>query len=180
MRVQSKLMAISQLRPHPRNYNNHSDAQLESLGESLTRWGQFKNIVVDGEGRIIAGHGLVEAAKRQDIKEVEVKCYDHLSEQEITALLIADNELAKQAAPDYEMLDELLRELREDEVYVPGVDYDALLEELEAEEKKTKKRYDYSHESAIDEELNQKWKVKVGDIWKLGNHRIICGDSTDR
>jgi len=101
---------IGTLRAHPDNYNQHLNEQLDALGESLEKFEQFKNIVVSN-GVILAGHGLVEAAKRKGWTHIEAVVMDGLTEDEQRALLIADNSLPAMALPDTTKLYELLASL---------------------------------------------------------------------
>lgn len=98
---------IADLQPHKENYNRHSDAQITELVKSLDAFSQFKNIVVS-HGVILAGHGLVEAAKRKGLTEVYALIRDDLTDDEQKALLIADNALPFLALPDAAALESLL------------------------------------------------------------------------
>lgn len=105
---------IDSLQPHPDNYNRHTEEQLVELGKSLEQFNQFKNIVVC-HNTIIAGHGLVEAAKRKDMTEIYALVRDDLTIEEQKKLLIADNATAAIALPDVNALQELMSSM-------PGVD----------------------------------------------------------
>lgn len=108
---------IADLQPHKDNYNRHPDTQIEELGKSLEMFGQFKNIVVS-QGKIIAGHGLVEAAKRKGLNEIDALVMNDLTEEQQQALMIADNVLPTLATPDLTALQSLLKSLSCD---VPGI-----------------------------------------------------------
>lgn len=108
---------ISELQPHPANYNTHPETQIQELVKSLDMFDQFKNIVVC-QGRIIAGHGLVEAAKRKGMTEIYALVRDDLTEDQQKALLVADNAMPFLAIPDVTALEELLSSLPMD---IPGV-----------------------------------------------------------
>ena len=110
---------ISDLQPHPMNYNTHPEAQLVELEKSLESFDQFKNIVVC-QNVILAGHGLVQAAKRRGLTELDAVVMDGLTEEQQRALLVADNALPFGAVPDSDMLNELIESLGGNEV--PGVD----------------------------------------------------------
>ena len=106
---------IAELQPHPANYNTHPENQIQGLVKSLEMFDQFKNIVVC-QGRIIAGHGLVEAAKRKGLTEIYALIRDDLSEDQQKALLIADNAAPFLALPDTAALEELLSSLSKFEI----------------------------------------------------------------
>jgi ParB-like chromosome segregation protein Spo0J len=108
---------IVELQPHPANYNTHPETQIQELVKSLDMFDQFKNIVVC-QGRIIAGHGLVEAAKRKGMTEIYALIRDDLTEEQQKALLVADNAMPFLALPDPSALEELLSSLSVD---IPGV-----------------------------------------------------------
>jgi hypothetical protein len=119
-----KKVKIADLHPHPMNYNTHPDAQILQLEKSLDAFSQFKNIVVC-QDRILAGHGLVEAAKRKGMKEIYALIRDDLDENQQKALLVADNALPFAAIPDTDILSGILESLPED-FEIPGVDDDWL------------------------------------------------------
>jgi ParB-like chromosome segregation protein Spo0J len=98
---------LATLQPHPSNYNRHPEAQLTELQKSLYTFKQFKNIVVC-QGRIIAGHGLVEAAKREGLTHLDALVLDDLTPEQELAMLIADNALPFLAEPDTAALEALL------------------------------------------------------------------------
>ena len=120
---------ISDLKPHPKNYNKHPDHQIKHLAKSHTRFGQFKNIVIDENNVILCGHGFVEGLKELKIDSVEAHRVTNLTESQKLELLAADNLTAGMAEPDMDLLAEIMRDL-ESPVDVPGVT-DALLAELE-------------------------------------------------
>lgn len=183
MVIQSEIIAIDALVPHPRNYNRHSDRQLSNLVDSLDKFGQFKNIVIDGENRIIAGHGVVEAARRSGMTQIEVKRYSHLSEPEILSLLITDNEIARQADADNVKLIELLDELRKTGDSVPGIDEEALesiLAEANRQAAISKLQNNIAErlQSSGDNDEEVPRRASIGDLWQLGKHRLLVGDCT--
>jgi len=159
---------ISELKPHPRNYNNHSDRQVDDLALSLKRFGQRKPIVT-WRDMIVAGHGLTMAAQMAGWTTIlTMPIPDEWDEATVLAYLAADNELARQADPDLAQLAAIAKELE-------GID--------EEEEKPAG-----DAEPQIDkaEELREKWSVESGQMWRFpsrdgkGEHRLICGDCTDR
>jgi hypothetical protein len=113
-------VALSSLRPHPSNYNVHDDAQIGELVNSLSRFGQYKNIVV-WRGFILAGHGLVEAARKRGDSTIVVEDRSDLSEPDAIALLAADNEIARRARVDNAKLADLVKSVQAQGSTVPGV-----------------------------------------------------------
>ena len=109
---QSEFVPVDTLSPWPRNYKTHGNDQVSVLGGSLRNFGQFKNIVI-WRDYIIAGHGLVEAAKSNGYDEVEVKRLpDDWTETQVEAVLVADNESSRLAEDDSEQLADLLQSIR--------------------------------------------------------------------
>jgi DNA modification methylase len=167
---------ISELKPHPKNYNTHPESQIRELAESLDRFQQFKNIVIDENNVILAGHGLVEAAKYKDMDSIHCYRAAGLSEHDKLSLVVADNELPKGAEPDLDLLKSIMEEL-DNPVEIPGVT-DQLLEELgigigaDIEEGLT-------DDDSIPDESEVESICKAGDLWQLGEHRLLCGDCTD-
>ena len=174
------MVRVDGLRAHGRNYNRHGAGQVGDLARSLERFGQRKPITT-WRGQIITGHGVVEAARRLGWSEVWAEaCPDEWTEAEALAWLAADNELARAADPDEAQLAALVAELG---------DIDAELARLAAGGEERLKELLASAGSAsgedpgaqIDraEELRVKWGVETGQLWQLGDHRLICGDCTD-
>lgn len=116
--MQLTKVSVDALVPHPQNYNTHPESQIQELIKSLDEFSQFKNIVVCN-GVILAGHGLVEAAKRKGMTEIYALVRNDLTEQQQKALLIADNSMPFMAVPDTGKLEELLADLGE--IAIPGV-----------------------------------------------------------
>jgi len=127
----NQFVKLADLRPHSRNYNAHSDAQIAKLAKSLSRFGQVRSIVVR-DNTILAGHGVVEAAKSLGWTELRADVVDELSEDEALAYVVADNELARQSDPDQAQLAAILEELQAREpLLVEAVGYStAELEQL--------------------------------------------------
>ena len=98
---------LTDLTPHPENYNTHPEEQLTELEKSLGQFAQFKNIVINPDYVVLAGHGLVEAAKRKGIGTLDAYIFVGTTEQE-KALLLADNATPFLALPDADKLNDLL------------------------------------------------------------------------
>jgi hypothetical protein len=109
--VHNQVVRLADLRPHSRNYNVHSAAQIARIAKSLSRFGQVRSVVT-WHSTILAGHGVVEAAKSLGWTELRADVVDDLSEDEALAYVVADNELARQSDPDQAQLAAILEELQ--------------------------------------------------------------------
>lgn len=162
---------LSDYKPHPQNPNTHPDHQLDELGDSLGQFGQFKNVVV-WNGYYLAGHGLVEAASRKGLTTLEAVDVSHLPEEKAKSLMVADNRLPELAIMDDEMLTNLLKEF-DDALNIPGIDLDFI---------NTLDFGDGIVGNIDQDEVPQVEKpiTKPGDLWVLGEHRLLCGDATKK
>jgi ParB-like chromosome segregation protein Spo0J len=109
-------LPIDQLRPWPRNVRTHSRKQLRQIAESIRRFGFTNPVLIDGENRILAGHGRVEAARELGLATAPCLRIDHMSVTEKRAYVLADNKLALNAGWDEELLALELKELMEADV----------------------------------------------------------------
>lgn len=177
---------IYELKPHPRNYNKHSDRQVDDLALSLKRFGQRKPIVT-WRDMIVAGHGLTMAAQMAGWTTIlTMPIPDDWDEATVLAYLAADNELARQADPDLAQLAAIAKELEgiDEELAKLAAGGDDALKVLMATLEEEKPAGDAEPQIDKAEELRQKWGVEIGQMWRLpsrdgkGEHRLICGDST--
>ena len=177
---------IYELKPHPRNYNKHSDRQVDDLALSLKRFGQRKPIVT-WRDMIVAGHGLTMAAQMAGWTTIlTMPIPDEWDEATVLAYLAADNELARQADPDLAQLAAIAKELEgiDEELAKLAAGGDDALKVLMATLEEEKPAGDAEPQIDKAEELRQKWGVEIGQMWRLpsrdgkGEHRLICGDST--
>lgn len=177
---------LAELRPHPLNYNRHSAEQIGRLARSLERFGQPKELVVwapagGGPRFIIAGHGLAEAARQLGWDALRANdMTDEWSEAQALAYLAADNELARLADPDEAALAVLAAELAgvDETLAALAAGTDERLRELLATLEKPRGD-DPGPQLDRAGELREKWHVEPGQVWQLGDHRLICGDCTD-
>jgi len=177
--VQTRL--IAELRPHPRNYRRHPESQLEVLRRSLRDHGLQKPVVITPDGTILAGHGLVEAARAEGWSEIACHVYDGPHPD---AFVVADNYSASLALDDEQALADLLQRLEADgELAASGYQEDDLAElllRLEAEDKQGREEtFDADQAMAEAEQQQGPTRVQPGELWQLGRHRLLCGDATD-
>lgn len=165
---------IDKLVPYARNARTHSKEQILQLRSSLREFGFVNPVIVDKDLNIIAGHGRVLAAKEEGITEVPCVFVEHLTEAQKRAYIIADNRLALNAGWDTEMLSVELADLQ-------GVDFDLSLLGFDDSElnKLLGNINDVKDDDFdVDGELSRPAITKPGDLWLLGRHRLVCGDST--
>jgi len=175
-----KLIGVDEVTFHPQNYNEHPDAQVDTLEKSLEKFNQYKNLVVwrdpdDGVLYCIAGHGMLLAAKQKGDTKIVVSDQSHLSREEAEDLMITDN-LSPSRKFDNETLAALLGD-RDDPTEIPGIDDEVLADLLAGIEEELPPAPEPQISRA--DELQEKWKVKTGDLWEIGRHKLICGDCTD-
>jgi DNA modification methylase len=170
-----ELWAIERLRPYDRNPRTHSDAQVDQIAASMVEFGWTNPILVDENAGILAGHGRLLAARKLDLAEVPVIRFEHLSEAQKRAYLIADNQLALQAGWSEELLAAELAWLREESFDLDLIGFDA----TELERLLALADGGAASDEADDEvpEPPEEPVSKPGDLWVLGNHRLLCGDA---
>lgn len=163
--------AVKDLIPYINNARTHSDEQVTQIASSIREFGFINPIIIDDKNNVIAGHGRLLASKKLDLKEVPTVLVDHLTDTQRKAYVLADNQLALNAGWDDELLKLELAQLDDVgfDLELLGFDLDALeglgVEELELEEQEVPE----PAEDPIS---------KLGELWTLGNHRLMCGDST--
>ena len=162
---------IDRLRPYERNPRTHSPEQITKIAASLLEFGWTNPILVDGDAGIIAGHGRLLAARELGMTTVPVIELTHLTEAQKRAYVIADNRLALDAGWDEDLLADELRALEglDFNLELTGFDLDELHDLLD----------DESAEEVPAPEPPDDPVSQQGDLWVLGNHRLLCGDSSD-
>jgi len=172
--VQIKTVSVEKLIPYVKNSRTHSDGQVAQIAASIKEFGWTNPILVDGESGVIAGHGRLLAARKLGHKEVPVIELAHMTESQKRAYVIADNQLAMNAGWDTTLLSLELADLKEQgfEMDVLGFDPKELDKLLEPEQVDGLTDEDAVPETPVEP------KTKLGDIYQLGNHRLMCGDST--
>ena len=167
---------VSALTAFSGNPRTHSDTQIDQIAASIREFGWTNPILVDDGGTIIAGHGRLAAATRLGLDQVPVIRLGHLSDAQRKALVIADNQLALNAGWDEAALSNLIRELDAEKFDLDLLGF--VSEELD--------RYlaSFAEDVAAVTEEGELPEVPVvptsrpGDLWILGNHRLLCGDAT--
>ena len=167
----------ARLVPYARNARTHTDAQVAQIAASIKEFGFTNPVLIDADGGIIAGHGRVMAARKLAMDKVQCIRLAHLTEAQRRAYVIADNKLALNAGWDDAMLALEMRDLMDEgyDVGLTGFDLkeiDALLAGLDAT---PEGQTDPDAAPAVQAEA----VTRPGDVWLLGKHRIMCGDSTD-
>lgn len=173
--MQIEKIEVSKLIPYAKNSRTHDDAQVAQIAASIKEFGWTNPILVDGEKGIIAGHGRLMAARKLGMDKVPVIELKDMTEAQKRAYVIADNKLALNAGWDNDFLTLELKDLEDEgfDLSLTGFDdkeLDALLNVIEGTEGLT-------DEDAVPE-VPEEPKTKLGDIYILGNHRLMCGDST--
>lgn len=168
-----QLVSIAKLVPYQNNARTHSPAQIQKLRSSLREFGFVNPVIIDRDYNVIAGHGRIAAAREEGISEVPCVFVDHLTEAQKKAYILADNRMAMDAGWDEELLRVELEALTEMgfDLGMTGFDEKELAELFPTEEAK-------EDDFDVDAELQKPTFTKSGDVWTLGRHRLVCGDST--
>ena len=169
----NETIAIDKLIPYALNSRTHSDAQVAQIAASIKEFGFTNPVLVDDDNNLIAGHGRVLAARKLNMDKVPAVIITGLDERKRRALIIADNKLALNAGWDEEALRVELQDLAADYGEMMGFSQDEL-EELLVDATPVNGLTD---EDAVPE-VPANPVTKLGDIWLLGKHRLLCGDST--
>lgn len=172
--MQYYLADVNDLIPYIRNARTHSESQIAQIAASIKEFGFLSPILIAEDNTILAGHGRLAAARKLGLKQVPCFKESHLTETQRRAYIIADNKLSLNAGWDDEMLAIELSELQgaDFELELLGFDESELASIFEDDKEVEDDDFD------VEEELNKPCFSKAGDIWTLGRHRLICGDST--
>lgn len=170
--------STEELIPYVNNARTHSDEQINQIAGSIKEFGFNNPILLDGENGVVAGHGRLLAAKKLGLKEVPCIELAHLTEAKKRAYILADNKIALNSGWDNELLNIELEALKDDDIDLSLIGFsDDELEEISKEFEKEEKSFTDEEADEIPEEVET--KCKLGDLWQLGEHRLLCGDSTD-
>lgn len=168
------LADIDTLVPYARNARTHSPEQVAQIAASIREFGFLSPVVTTKDGTILCGHGRFYAAQKLGLKKIPCIREDHLTEAQRRAYIIADNKLSLNAGWDEEMLRVELSDLKGEDfdVSLTGFDEKELARLFAEEDGAEEDGFD------VDAELEKPCVSKAGDVWHLGRHTVICGDST--
>lgn len=172
--TEMKLIETSKLIPYVNNARTHSPAQVMKLRSSLREFGFINPVIIDRDLNVIAGHGRIMAAKEEGIKEIPCVFVDYLTEAQKKAYILADNRMAIDAGWDEELLKIEIEALQAEafDIGLTGFDEKEIADLFVSDDGVEDDDFD------VDAELENPIFTKTGDVWVLGNHRLVCGDST--
>ena len=172
--TEMQLISTEKLIPYVNNARTHSAEQINKLRSSLREFGFINPVIIDRGFNVIAGHGRIEAAKAEGIPEVPCVFADYLTDAQKKAYILADNRMAMDAGWDEELLRVEIEALQAEsfDVGLTGFDESEIANLFETDSEVKDDGFD------VDAELEKPPVTKSGDLWLLGNHRLICGDST--
>lgn len=160
-------VSLEQIRPYDRNAKKHGEFQIEKIKNSINEFGFLTPCLIDKDYNLIAGHGRVIAAAELGFEKVPCVFIEGLTETQRRAYILADNRLGELGEWDFDIVNDELIALddMDFDVTLTGFDLPDMDEEPEVVE------------GEFTEDVET--RCKLGDVWRLGNHRLICGDSTD-
>lgn len=172
--TEMQLISTEKLIPYVNNARTHSAEQINKLRSSLREFGFINPVIIDRDYNVIAGHGRIEAAKAEGISEVPCVFADYLTSAQKKAYILADNRMAMDAGWDEELLRVEIEALQAEsfDVGLTGFDESEIADLFETDSEVKDDDFD------VDAELEKPPVTKSGDLWLLGNHRLLCGDST--
>ena len=174
--TEMQLVPLSKLVPYVNNARTHSPEQLTKLRSSLREFGFINPVIIDRDFNVIAGHGRIAAAKEEGITEVPCVFVDYLTEAQKKAYILADNRMALDAGWDEELLRIEIESLQgaDFDVSLTGFGEDEIADLFCGDSEKDVKDDDFDLSTALEKAAF----VERGDIWKVGRHRLVCGDAT--
>ena len=169
-----QLVDINKLIPYVNNARTHNAQQINKLRSSLREFGFINPVIIDCDFNVIAGHGRIMAAKEEGISKVPCVFVDYLTEAQKKAYILADNRMAMDAGWDEELLKVEIEALQAEDfdLSLTGFDEKELAGFFDTSDNAKEDDFD------VDTELGKPPVTKTGDLWLLGNHRLLCGDST--
>lgn len=173
-----KELPVADLVPYAKNARTHDDKQIEMIARSIEEFGFLNPVLIDRQKNVIAGHGRILAAKKLGLKKVPVLFVEGLTEEQRKAYILADNRLAEMSEWDMDLVGNELEELQAAgfDTGLLGFDWDAA-SKLEPIEEPFRSANEILEPI---EEKPEESRTKRGDLWILGQHRLLCGDSADR
>ena len=172
--TEMQLVDIKKLIPYVNNARTHNAQQINKLRSSLREFGFINPVIIDCDFNVIAGHGRIMAAKEEGISKVPCVFVDYLTEAQKKAYILADNRMAMDAGWDEELLKVEIEALQAEDfdLSLTGFDEKELAGFFDTSDNAKEDDFD------VDTELGKPPVTKTGDLWLLGNHRLLCGDST--
>lgn len=174
---------VGTLKPYANNSNKHSDWQIKKIADSIREFGFTQPVLITKDNVIIAGHGRALAAMQCNIKKIPAIRLD-LPIEKARAYVIADNQLARLAEWDHKILASELVELQQLDYDIDVIGFDdkelAKIRNLVPDAGWPGYDQDSSKDDDVPETEENKFGVKTGDLWELGEHLLLCGDSTDK
>ena len=172
--TEMQLVDINKLIPYVNNARTHNAQQINKLRSSLREFGFINPVIIDRDFNVIAGHGRIMAAKEEGINEVPCVFVDYLTEAQKKAYILVDNRMAMDAGWDEELLKVEIEALQAEDfdLSLTGFDESELAGFFDTADDAKEDDFD------VDAELEKPPVTKSGDLWLLGNHRLLCGDST--
>jgi DNA modification methylase len=161
--MQIETLQIKDLILYEKNARTHPKKQIDLLVKNIERFGFTTPCLIDKHSNVIAGHGRIEAMKKLGRDEIPCVRLENLSEEEVNALRIADNKLSEMSEWDMSLVLEELKDLSDEMFDLTGFDKDLILEPEE--------------EDDVIPEAPEEPKSELGDVYELGKHRVLCGDS---
>ncbi len=173
--TEMQLVDINKLIPYVNNARTHSKEQITKLRSSLREFGFVSPVIIDREYNVLAGHGRIAAAKEEGITEVPCVFVEHLTEAQKKAYILCDNRSSLDAGWDEELLAVEMESLQEMgfDLELTGFDEKEIASLFETDSEGEQDDFD------IDAELEKPCISQTGDIWHIGRHTVICGDTTD-
>ena len=180
-RLEIVYRAIDEMTPDPANSRQHSKKQILKLANSIETFGFNVPVLVDAELNVIAGHGRLAACRALDLAQVPTLCLDHLSPAQLRAFMIADNRLTELATWDDRLLAQHLQDLS-----LSGLDFSLEVTGFEMAEIDLRIASLGNLPAPDDDPIDAPPKQpadpplsKIGDLWMLGEHRVLCGSALD-
>ena len=170
---------VNDLRPYPNNARTHSKKQIRQIANSIKKFGFCNPVLIDDEKQIVAGHGRVEAAKLLGIDAVPTCRLSHLSEVDKRAYILADNKLAEKAGWDKELLAIELQGLIDLDVEIELTGFEMPEIDLILEDAREQSGASSGPEDDVPQYPSGPVVSQAGDLWLLGNHRLLCADARD-
>lgn len=172
-----KQVKVADLKPYEKNAKTHSKKQIEQIQKSIEEFGFISPILIDENYNVIAGHGRIQAAEGLGIDKVPALFVEGLTEEQRRAYIIADNRLTELGGWDKDLLGDELEDLKElgFDINLTGFSIDNIgADDIDFSE--VDKAWE---EQEIEETEEEEYEVKTGQVYQLGRHRLMCGDSTN-